>query len=154
MNTRLPGFGAAHSLVASHTAYRLAAHPAPHVDAGYTVIPAQDSRQECVNTCMSDCLANQGTYRTCARSCEIECGPPPRGPGGSGGCTPVDNSVNRNLCLAAITAWEIAAGVDCAGIAIAAGPAFGPFIAAACRAGIPPLSNQMRGDCPPATLCI
>lgn len=152
MKARLPGFGATQSLTASHTTYGLAAHSAPYAHAADTVIPAQDARQECVNNCISDCQSSGGTTaRSCARFCETECGPPPGG--GSIGCTPVDNSVNRNLCLGAVTVWEIAALAACGDAATAAGPA-GIFIGGACGWAIPRVADQMRSECPPATLCI
>jgi hypothetical protein len=151
MNARLPGFGAVHSLTAPHTAYG-SRTLAPYTHALDTVIPAQDSRQQCVNDCISDCMSSGGTTaRSCARSCERECGPPPGG--GSIGCTFVDNSADRNLCLGAVTLWELAAGADC-GVAAGAAGVAGPFIGAICGWGIPRVADQMRSDCPPATLCV
>jgi hypothetical protein len=107
-----------------------------------------DTRQDCVLDCVVDCVESGQSRSACRSKCEDKCRshiPPYQ-------CTPQDNSVNRNLCLGGIWAWEQACIAECGllgGIDV-----IGPALAAACKVGCTTLANRMRADCPPTTICV
>lgn len=106
------------------------------------------TRQDCLMDCMGDCIESEQSQGACRSQCNDKCQshiPPYQ-------CTEQDNSVNHNLCLGGMWAWEQACLAECQ--LLNGVPMAGPALSAACSAGCSWLAGKMRADCPPATICV
>jgi hypothetical protein len=81
--------------------------------------------------------------------CKKECQPSPSTPYH---CTPQDDSVNRNICLVASTAWFAACNVDCG--LLSAIPFAGLGLAATCSYGCIKAHEFNISQCSTGTRCV
>ena len=107
-------------------------------------IEGHNGRQGCI-----DCIENCDGTPECLDQCKRLCGTS----GGGFHCTPMDNSVNHKLCIAANDTWQTICSVECAMSQAVLPPILGTALAAACMRGCKVAADKARADCPPATLC-
>jgi hypothetical protein len=138
---KLPGFTAEFSMNNISAQHR---HAAPLAERSNMVIPAS-----CFGDCFQECI-KEGSKAGCSALCTAECGEKPRDNPGIP-CTPVDNSVNHNLCIGGITAWHVACVADCSLFAFPLGALKGVEF---CLEGCGSVAEKAKADCPPKSLCL
>jgi len=100
----------------------------------------------CMEECVTECIEAGQSTSVCRNRCQNMCRSQHYE------CKPQDNSVNRNLCMGGMWAWELACQAECQLLNVV--PVVGGVLAKACSAGCTWLANEMRSDCPPATICV
>jgi hypothetical protein len=107
---------------------------------------------ECRQFCFDQCVGSPNPV-SCRKQCEAQhCKSVGSNPWYT--CTMQDNSAQHNACIAAITAWEIAAGAECAAVGNSVLPVLGAVAGGICSWGLHDVANQMRSQCPPSTICV
>jgi hypothetical protein len=140
-----PGFTAESSLYDNSMSYQGAQRINQVTDivqpVSLTFLPEQPL-ELCFLDCLEECIETGESETRCRTKCRAKCrgGPPYQ-------CTPRDNSVNRNICLAGIFVWQTAAQTLCSVM-------LGGLASYGCSWGVSRLADYMRVDCPPATICV